>query len=87
MFEKTRVKIVARLLKRGQFMLASVLPLGGSDFACAALLSVDNDVLTEMMDKTMETHKEIREWILGRASTYLKRREIETKYFIEEITK
>ena len=87
MFEKTRVKIAAKLLQRGQFMLASVLPLDADTFACAALLSTKNGVLTEMMDKTMETHKEIREWILGRAATYLKRREIETKYFIEEITK
>lgn len=85
MFERTRVKICHLLLKRGQYMLASVLPLGGNNFACSALLSVDNKILTEMMDKTMETHKEIREWVLCRAENYLKRREIESRNFIDKI--
>lgn len=85
MFDRTRVKICHLLLKRGQYMLASVLPLGDSNFACSALLSVENDILTQAMDETLVTHPEIREWFLDRAANYLKRREIATRNFIEKI--
>lgn len=87
MFERTKVKICHLLLKKGQYLLASVLPLGDNNFSCSAMLSVDNGVLTESLDQVMQTHKEIREYILARAATFLKTREIDTKHFIEEITK
>lgn len=86
MFEKTKVKICHLLLKRGQYMLMSILPLGENEFSCSAMLSVNNEVLTESFDQVMQTHKEIREYILERAATYLKKKEIDTKYFIEKIT-
>ena len=87
MFERTKLKICHLLLKKGQYMLTSVLPMGGNNYSCSTMLSVNNDVLTQSFDAVMETHTEIRDYVLARAATYLKRREIATRNFIEEITK
>ena len=87
MFEKTRIKLCHLLLKKGQYLLMSAIPNGEGDFQCASILSVNNQVLTESINMTMETNKDIRAYLLARCADFLRKREIDTKYFIEEITK
>ena len=87
MFEKTKIKICSKLLgHRGQLLLFSVLQRQDGDFSCASLLSSNNEILMESCNATMETHKEIREFILKIAENYLSRREIASRDFAQRIT-
>lgn len=86
MFERLKLNFCTRILgKKGEFMLISVQQKDDGDFLCAALLSKENAVLTEAFTQVMNTHKDIREYVLERAENYLKRFEIESKNFAEKI--
>lgn len=86
MLERLKIRICTRLLgHKGQLLLMSVLQRSDGDFSCASLLSSKNDVLMEACNSTMESHKEIRAFILKIAENYLSRREIDGKNFAERI--
>lgn len=87
MFEKTKIKICSKLLgHKGQLLLFSVLQRQDGDFSCASLLSSDNEILMKSCNAAMETHKEIREFVLKIAKNYLSRREIASRDFAQRIT-
>lgn len=86
MLEKLKVRICMRILShKGQLLLLSVLQKDDGDFACASIMSASNDVLEQSCNATMESHKEIREFILKIAETYLSKREIASRNFAERI--
>lgn len=86
MLERLKVHLCARLLNhKGQLLLMSVLQRSDGDFSCASLLSSKNEVLMESCNTTMQSQKEIREFILKIAENYLSRREIEGRNFAERI--
>lgn len=86
MLERLKVHLCARLLNhKGQLLLMSVLQRSEGDFSCASLLSSKNDVLMEACNSTMESHKEIRAFILKMAENYLSRREIDSREFANRI--
>jgi len=87
MLERLKIRICTRLLgHKGQLLLMSVLQRSDGDFSCASLLSSNNEILMESCNATMETHKEIREFILKIAENYLSRREIASRDFAQRIT-
>lgn len=86
MLERLKIRICTRLLgHKGQLLLMSVLQRSEGDFSCASLLSSKNDVLMEACNSTMESHKEIRAFILKMAENYLSRREIDSREFANRI--
>lgn len=85
MFEKLKIRIVQRALRGGQYLLAAAVPMGREYHSCSSILTSHNKILAQALDATMESHKEIREFILERAENYLKKRVVDTNTFIEKI--
>lgn len=87
MGNEAKLKRCVRILKCGEFLIASVRSLGEGKFYCNSVMSENNKVLGEVMDQVMLEHKEIRDFFLERVLNFLRRRETDTKIFLEQLNK
>lgn len=84
-FNKLKINRCIKLLSKGQYILAAVLPIDKTSSDCATILTMENNHLAESFDKVMSENKGIREFVLHRAANYLMRHEIDCKEFINKL--